>query len=581
MKFTFSSLLATSALHAVVSGSPFPTNALSPSSKRASCANTATSRSCWGDYSIDTDWYSTVPETGVTREYWLDVQNTTLAPDGYERFVLTFNGTVPGPAIIADWGDNLIIHVTNNLSVNGTAIHWHGLRQLNNTEYDGVPGVTQCPIAPGNSMTYKFQATQYGSTWYHSHFTVQYADGLVGPLIINGPATADYDEDLGMLFLSDWGHTPACNLWDSAKLGAPPTLENGLINGTNTFDCSSSTDPLCTGNGKKWETTFISGTKYRIRLVNAAVDGHFQFSIDGHSLTVIGADLVPLIPYTTDSIVVSMGQRYDVIVEANADVADYWLRAQWITACSTNDNPDGITGIIRYDSTSTSDPTTTTTVTESTNCGDEPYASLVPYLSMDVGSYTASSVAEQTLSFAFGSAFTWTINSSSLLLDWDNPTTLMIANGESPFPTDYNVVPIEITSSTDEWAVYVIEDESGIGLFHPLHLHGHDFWVIGQSTGTFDLETTVVNLKNPPRRDVASLPSGGYLAIAFKKDNPGSWLLHCHIAWHASQGLAMQFVESEASIIGTLADTATFEDNCAAWTTYSTSEKWAQDDSGI
>lgn len=81
---------------------------------------------------------------------------------------MTFNGTVPGPAIVADWGDNLVIHVTNNLPDNGTAIHWHGIRQLGSLEYDGVPGVTQCPIAPGDSLTYKFQATQYGSTWYHS-----------------------------------------------------------------------------------------------------------------------------------------------------------------------------------------------------------------------------------------------------------------------------------------------------------------------------------------------------------------------------------------------------------------------------
>lgn len=56
--------------------------------------------------------------------------------------------------IQADWGDRLKIHVTNNLVDNGTAIHWHGLRQLNSAEYDGVPGVTQCPIAPGNTLTY-------------------------------------------------------------------------------------------------------------------------------------------------------------------------------------------------------------------------------------------------------------------------------------------------------------------------------------------------------------------------------------------------------------------------------------------
>jgi FtsP/CotA-like multicopper oxidase with cupredoxin domain len=74
---------------------------------------------------------------------------------------MTFNGTIPGPAIIADWGDNLVIHVTNNLEHNGTSIHWHGIRQLGSLEYDGVPGVTQCPIAPGDTLTYKFQASEY------------------------------------------------------------------------------------------------------------------------------------------------------------------------------------------------------------------------------------------------------------------------------------------------------------------------------------------------------------------------------------------------------------------------------------
>lgn len=92
---------------------------------------------------------------------------------------------------------NLVkIHVTNNLENNGTSIHWHGIRQKGSMEYDGVPGVTQCPIAPGDTMTYEFQATQYGTTWYHSHFTLQYANGLLGPLVINGPATANYDEDV-------------------------------------------------------------------------------------------------------------------------------------------------------------------------------------------------------------------------------------------------------------------------------------------------------------------------------------------------------------------------------------------------
>lgn len=77
-----------------------------PLTKR-SCENSASDRSCWGDYDLSTNYYEEVPDTGVTREYWFEVQNITAAPDGVERVVLCVNGTVPGPTIIADWGDTV------------------------------------------------------------------------------------------------------------------------------------------------------------------------------------------------------------------------------------------------------------------------------------------------------------------------------------------------------------------------------------------------------------------------------------------------------------------------------------------
>jgi hypothetical protein len=104
-----------------------------------------------------------------------------------------------------------------------------------------------------------------------------------------------------------------------------------------------------------------------------------------------------------------------------------------------------MTGIIRYDSSSTADPTTTSDVTVGTYCGDEPVASLVPYLALDVGNYTDADVTEEALSFLASNAFTWTINSSSLYLNWSNPTTLRIFNNDSIWPTDYNVVAIDVS----------------------------------------------------------------------------------------------------------------------------------------
>lgn len=89
------------------------------------------------------------------------------------------------------------------------------------------------------------------------------------------------------------------------------------------------------------------------------------------------------------------------------------------------------------------------------------------------------------------------------------------------------------------------------------------------------------NTINPPRRDVAVLPPGGYLAVAFKLDNPGVWLVHCHIAWHASQGLALEFLESKESLKMASEDRAVFDDMCEAWNNWSADMPWNQEDSGV
>lgn len=103
-----------------------------------SCKNTPNSRNCWGEYSVDTNYITTIPDTGDTVEVWLSAEESICNPDGYERTCKTFNGSMPGPPIVANWGDDLIIHVTNNLKSNGTTVHWHGVRQLGTVQYDEV-----------------------------------------------------------------------------------------------------------------------------------------------------------------------------------------------------------------------------------------------------------------------------------------------------------------------------------------------------------------------------------------------------------------------------------------------------------
>jgi FtsP/CotA-like multicopper oxidase with cupredoxin domain len=99
-----------------------------------------------------------IPYTGVTRQYAFVVSNMTLAPDGVEIPLIVANGQFPGPIIEANWGDWIEVAVTNNLTSEGTSLHWHGFLQTGTPFYDGTPGVTQCPIAPGKTFTYRFRA---------------------------------------------------------------------------------------------------------------------------------------------------------------------------------------------------------------------------------------------------------------------------------------------------------------------------------------------------------------------------------------------------------------------------------------
>ncbi|CAD0098650.1 unnamed protein product [Aureobasidium mustum] len=184
-------------------------------------------------FSIETDYYNEAPVTGRT----VTISNGTVSPDGVERSALLVNGVTPGPVIRANWGDWIVVHVQNNLKDQGTGIHFHGIRQNQTNPMDGVASITECPIAPGDSFVYKWRATQYGTSWYHSHYSLQQWDGVYGGIIIDGPSSMESDVDAGMVFLTDWGHQTVSSLLSKAESSPEPVkLENGLINGLNTHD---------------------------------------------------------------------------------------------------------------------------------------------------------------------------------------------------------------------------------------------------------------------------------------------------------------------------------------------------------
>ncbi|KAK5129223.1 hypothetical protein LTR08_003747 [Meristemomyces frigidus] len=485
---------------------------------------------------------------------------------GISRTVLAVNGSVPGPTIEANWGDTVVIHVLNSLTANGTSIHFHGIRQNYTNPEDGVISITQCPTAPGDSKTYTWRATQYGSSWYHSHYALQAWDGVFGGINIHGPATADYDYDLGSLFLNDWDHQTASTLYAAIGATGPPTLQTGLINGTNTW--------LNGTVGTRFATTFESGSSYLIRLVNGAVDSMFDFSIDNHTLTVIASDFVPIVPYTATSVSIGMGQRYDIIVTADqASVAtDFWLRATPDSFCSDNSNGAEIKGIVHYGDSTGTPSTTGYTIVES-DCVGEALASLVPYLSLDASSdATVSNDDEATVSVLTGK---WYVGSTSMNVTWSDPTALSIVNNETDWTTDNAVIECP---TEDEWVMLIVE--TAFPVPHPIHLHGHDFFVLAAGAGTYADVAPTLNTVNPPRRDVTMLPASGYTVLAWQADNPGAWLLHCHIGWHTEEGFALQFVERYSEIAATYNSTA-LKSECTAWDAYQTSADLVQDDSGI
>lgn len=497
----------------IATARPQAASTTTSSSATACTGNTASERTAWCDLDISTDYSTEVVDTGVTREYWFELTVETVAPDGYERQALTVNGSIPGPTIEADWGDTVVVHVTNSLGdvTNGTSIHWHGIRQNWTNQMDGVSSITQCPTAPGDSYTYTWKAEQYGTTWYHSHWALQAWEGIFGGIVINGPASANYDEDMGIVFLNDWSHQTVDELYLLDEQNGPQTLDNGLINGTNVYGDDDSSDQT----GSRFEYTWTSGTSYRMRLVNGAIDTHWKVMLDNHTMTVIAADLVPIVPYETTVLNVAIGQRYDVIITADqASVAsDFWLRAVPQVACSDNDSSNNIKGIIHYDS-STSTPTTSA-YDYVDGCVDEAMASLVPYVSKTVDSPSFWTETE-TVSVAKNSAGLnrWRMNSTSMVVEWSDPTLLQVYNDDLDFTNTSGVVELD---DADEWAYFVIE---GGAVSHPIHLHGHDFFILAQGSGTWNTSVTL-DLDNPPRRDTATMPLSGYLVIAFQTDNPG------------------------------------------------------------
>ncbi|KAG0051271.1 hypothetical protein BGZ83_003905 [Gryganskiella cystojenkinii] len=496
----------------------------------------------------------TITKTPTTRVYNWTISQSTISPDGLDRPMLLVNGMFPGPLIEANTGDQIVVHVKNNL-VNGTAVHWHGMYQNGTNWMDGTMGVTQCAIPPGQSMTYNYTIdNQWGTYWWHAHAASQYLDGILGPLIVHSPDEPhlkEYDEDIIMM-IQDFYHTESAPLvsWflSQGSGGTEPIPDNGLINGRNGFDCAGDSQALfptgsnCRNGAPMASFDFKAGLTYRIRIINAGSFADFQFSIDDHMLTVIEADGVDMLPVAVQRLPIHVAQRYSVLVHANQTVNNYYVRATMNTNCFNQPNAalnEFVKAVVHYEG---------APITQDCNSTDWTVSGWAPVcvdLGMDMlHPYKVQPAPVADVSYTINFAFE-TIGKAGINLGYVNGTSW------TPLMTDATLFQAQkgITLFDESQKIVVLNSTNVVELVlnnydegsHPFHFHGHTFSVLGWGDGSYIPGKTPLELTNPLRRDTITIPSYGWTVVRFVNDNPGLWTLHCHIDWHMEAGLLIQF----------------------------------------
>jgi FtsP/CotA-like multicopper oxidase with cupredoxin domain len=540
----------------------------------------------WSTRDAFTDYHKDVPLTGVIRRYDFTISRGVIAPDGYQRDVLLVNGAFPGPLIEANWGDTIQVKVTNNITgpEEGTALHWHGFFQKGTPWFDGVPSISQCPIAPKKSFTYSFQADVHGSTWYHSHYSAQYAGGLFGPLIVYGPRNPDpktkYDVDIGPVLLSDWYHA---EYYDLVKQVMSPTgglvfSDNNLINGKNNFNCSSvpagDTTP-CASNAGLAKFKFQRGKTHRLRLINSGAEGLQRFAIDGHKMTVIANDFVAVEPYQTDVVTLGIGQRADILVKADGKLDAYWMRSNISSVCGVTRQPVARAAIYYDNADQNKAPTSvaTTPADDSGACANDDLALTKPVVKMPLPPADKTYTMDIKLFRNATNHLLFSLNEVAFRGNMNSPTLLLADLGNTTFDPIWNVINTGAAKSVR----VVVNNQTPIP--HPMHLHGFDMYVLKEGPGAWD--GSIVRQTNPQRRDVIQVRGNGHVVIQFDAaSNPGVWPFHCHIAWHVSAGLLTQFLTNPVSV-ERMKVPNTVAETCRQWGAWTNTNIPEQIDSGL
>ncbi|XP_062181002.1 L-ascorbate oxidase-like [Phragmites australis] len=511
-----------------------------------------------------------------------DIQYRYKSLDCFEKLAVTINGESPGPTIRATQGDTIVVTVHNKLETENTGIHWHGIRQIGSPWADGTVGVTQCPILPGETFTYRFVVDRPGTYFYHAHYGMQRVAGLDGMIVVSvldgvvEPFT--YDKEHTVL-LMDWWHKSVYE--QAVGLASDPLVfvtepQSLLINGRGIFNCSLAPGGACNASVPDCALptlfTAIPGKTYRLRIGSLTSLSSLNFEIEGHSMTVVEADGHYVKPIVVKSLFIYSGETYSVLVKADQDPSrNYWAASHVVGR--ERKTPSGM-AIVSYVGNNPRMPPPTAPPAgpawNDTAPRVEQSRSIVAH--PDHVEHPPAK-ADRTLLLLntnnrIDNRVKWAINGVSLKF----PATpylvsmkrgLRAAYDQRP-PADtydyknYDIASPPAANGTVASAVYRLALGSVVDVVlqntkalnnksetHPWHLHGHDFWVLGYGDGKFEPErdTGKFNLRDPIMKNTVALHPLGWTAVRFVADNPGVWLFHCHIEAHVYMGMGVVFEE--------------------------------------
>ncbi len=420
---------------------------------------------------------------------------------GPDFWAWTYNGQVPGPEIRVKEGEVIRVVLTNYLPEE-TSIHWHGVPVPNTM--DGVPGVTQKGIRPGETFVYEFTAAPSGTYIYHSHARYQLDQGLYGPLIIE-PAreTRSYDREYTLL-LEDWVMKDNGGVANTARRPAMGMMMGGMMGGRMGRGSPLSGGPLLEPlydayavNGRVYPATeplrVKKGDRIKLRIASPSSATIYDLCLAGHSLTVTHADGRPIKPLVTDVLRVGMGERYDV--EFTADHPGYWL----LSAMERGFGESRLRIPVRYEETGVREPVSPDF---SANLRFATYwdmESLYPVPSSGLERPTV--YIPQTLSGGMHSSY-WTINGQV-------------------YP---DVEPMRLPMRKPVRIGYVNRSS----MPHPMHLHGHFFKIVNPRLPAYRWIQKDTVIVHPMER----------VEIELVPNNPGRWFHHCHNLYHMMAGMA-------------------------------------------